>query len=292
MADTVIQDVADTAFLMAGYRARESQRPDALFHDPLAGKLAGDEGRDLVRSLAGTSGLREWMVLIRTCIIDEFIQRSVAEGVDTVLNLGAGLDTRPYRMNLPSSLRWVEVDCPRVIDLKESRLAAEEPRCRLQRLKMDLTDVLSRRQFLATAVADTGKVLVLTEGVVLYLSVGEAGSLAHDLRTLPTVRYWISDYVAPVLHQYRRREVTKNSMKNAPFRFEPADYFGFFREHGWRPKEIRYIAAEGERLNRPQPSPRSATMSSRLREFFISRGRREARGKSAAYVLFEPASGG
>ena len=80
-----------------------------------------------------------WSVVIRTVIIDNLINQALAEGVDTILNLGAGLDTRPYRMALPKTLRWVEVDYPHVIALKEERLAGEEPYCRLKRIKLDLT---------------------------------------------------------------------------------------------------------------------------------------------------------
>jgi O-methyltransferase involved in polyketide biosynthesis len=40
MADTLIENVSDTAFWIAHCRALESERPDALFHDPLAGLLA------------------------------------------------------------------------------------------------------------------------------------------------------------------------------------------------------------------------------------------------------------
>jgi O-methyltransferase involved in polyketide biosynthesis len=48
--------------------------------------------------------------MIRTVIIDDRIKLAIGEGVDTILNLGAGLDTRPYRMDLPKTLRWVEFD--------------------------------------------------------------------------------------------------------------------------------------------------------------------------------------
>ncbi len=45
MTDTPIAHVTDTAFWVATYRANESARPDALFRDPLAGKLADARGR-------------------------------------------------------------------------------------------------------------------------------------------------------------------------------------------------------------------------------------------------------
>ena len=105
MSDTPIAHVADTAFWVATYRANESARPDALFKDPLAARLAAERGRDIAEKIDGSEQIA-WVVVMRTCIIDDLIREAIGRGCDTVLNLGAGLDTRPYRLELPSSLRW------------------------------------------------------------------------------------------------------------------------------------------------------------------------------------------
>jgi O-methyltransferase involved in polyketide biosynthesis len=102
----VIQNVSDTAFMVAGFRAAENERPNPLFRDPLAARLAGEHGGEILATMP-YSVVGAWSVVIRTVIIDELITRAIGEGVDTVLNLGAGLDTRPYRMALPEDLRWV-----------------------------------------------------------------------------------------------------------------------------------------------------------------------------------------
>jgi len=104
--EQAIQNVSDTAFLVAGFRALESERPQPLFRDPLAGKLAGEHGKKIMASVPKTFGVSPWLVAIRTVTIDDLITKAIGEGVDTVLNLGAGLDTRPYRMPLPPGLRW------------------------------------------------------------------------------------------------------------------------------------------------------------------------------------------
>jgi O-methyltransferase involved in polyketide biosynthesis len=49
-----------------------------------------------------------WTWATRAYLFDSYIREQVKEGADTVVNLAAGLDTRPYRMDLPSSLRWVD----------------------------------------------------------------------------------------------------------------------------------------------------------------------------------------
>ena len=102
MSDEEIHHTTESALLTAGWRAMESSRSDALFHDPLATGLAGERGLRIARTCPEGA----WVVAIRTGLIDAFIQSAISSGIDTVVNLGAGLDTRPYRMHLPSSLHW------------------------------------------------------------------------------------------------------------------------------------------------------------------------------------------
>jgi methyltransferase (TIGR00027 family) len=282
-----IQNVSDTAFLVAGFRALESERPQPLFRDPLAARLAGEHGAKIVASVPKTFGVSPWLVAIRTVTIDDLITKAVAEGVDTVLNLGAGLDTRPYRMALPPALRWVEVDYPHVIALKEECLAGETPRCRLDRVSLDLVDHDARRKFLADAASGSAKVLVLTEGVTPYLTEIEVAELADDLRRIEAVHYWINDYYSPESHRFADKRRAR-FMRNAPLRFRPQDWFAFFAARGWRAREVRYIAEEGERLGRPIPLPLLFKLWVNIATLFASQERRDNMKRFVAYVLLTP----
>ena len=288
MNDSLIQNVSDTAFMAAAYRAAESARPDAQFRDPLAARLAGERGKKIVANLPAGAFIGGWTVVIRTTVIDKQIRTALADGVDTVLNLGAGLDTRPYRMELPASLRWIEVDQPHVIELKERSLGDEKPRCRLERIKLDLSDAGARRRVLEQATAGSGKVLVLTEAVIPYLTEADVTSLATDLRSNPAIRYWLVDYFSPEAYHYRRRTRMDRAMQNAPFQFEPKDYFGFFGGLGWKPREIRYLAEEADGLNRPPAFPATVKWLMRVMGLFMSRERRAAMKRYTGSVLFEP----
>lgn len=300
MSEPLIQNVSDTAFMIAVYRAMESERPDALFHDPLARKLAGEHGQKIVDDMSGGPGKRGslflrarmvgWTVAIRTRIIDEFLRSAVAQGCDAVLNLGAGLDTRPYRMGLPKDFHWIEADHPRVMEFKENELARETLRCHLERVKIDLADAEQRRRLFSQMGSRFGNVFVLTEGVVPYLSLEEAAGLADDIRAQANFRAWAVDYFSPMVAKYRQRRGVQKKMANAPFRFEPSDYFQFFHEHGWRAKEEKYFVDEGIALDRPLPLPRAMRVWGALRGLFASRERKEAFRKFAGYVLFEPAA--
>jgi len=266
----------------------ETERSDALFHDPLAAKLAGEQGRKIIESLPKQAFIGGWTVIIRTRIIDDLVQTAIAEGVDTVLNLGAGLDSRPYRMDLPGSLRWIEVDYAHVIELKESRLADETPRCRLERIRLDLADADARRTILNEVAAQSKKILVLTEAVTPYLSEDAVASLGEDLRSIQSIKYWLVDYFSPASYEYRRRSGMSQAMKNAPFRFEPEDYFRFFARIGWKQKMIRYFAIEAEQLRRPAPFPVGIRFVMRIMGFFASPRRLEEMKQYAGIVLFEP----
>ena len=79
-------------------------------------------------------------MVVRTSAIDRLIYEALQSGIDTVLNLGAGLDTRPYRMNLPADLQWIEVDFPNIVELKNATLVEHRPVCELERVGMDLLD--------------------------------------------------------------------------------------------------------------------------------------------------------
>src|SRR6185437_7567728 len=165
-----------------------------------------------------------WLMAVRTRVIDDMIVDAVRRGVDTVINLGAGLDTRPYRLAVSEKLRWIEVDYPNIIELKTRRLADEKPTCRLERISCDLTDPGALRELLFKVAQDSQSGLVLTEGVIPYLTNDEVGTLAETLRASSSVRFWIADYFSPLVLK-DRRAMRRGRMQNAPFRFDPPDYF-------------------------------------------------------------------
>lgn len=285
MPETLIENVSDTAFWVAHYRALESARPDALFQDPFAGLLAGHHGEKIARSMSGKF-MTAWSVTIRTCIIDDYVRFAIAHGVDAVLNLGAGLDTRPYRMDLPSSLYWIEADYPHVIDFKQCRLEKEKPRCRLERVRLDLANPSERLKLLSRTNAGARKILVLTEGVVPYLSVQNVGSLADDLAALDHAAYWVLEYFSPEALKFRIR-MARRALRNAPFKFDPGDWFGFFGAHGWQCRELRYLADEGDRLRRPLRFPLPLKLILSFRALFASKERRKSFRNFAAYIMLE-----
>jgi methyltransferase (TIGR00027 family) len=246
VAAELVRNVSDTARWVATYRARESARKDALFHDPLAERLAGERGRAIADR---ASKHARWSIVTRTKLIDDLVQQAVSDGCDHVLDLAAGFDTRPYRMPLPHALVWVEADLAPLIEEKNALLAEEKPRCTLVRKAVDLADPAARAQFLAEATRGAKEVAVLTEGLVIYLDDALVAELARAFSACAAIRYWILDFNSPRI----QREMMKSMsglLGNAPFKFAPPNGVAFFEELGWKPRNLHSLFHEGARLKR------------------------------------------
>lgn len=235
-----IQGVADTARWVALYRAIESERPDAHFQDPYARRLAGPRGEQIMASLPKAMRNASWSVVARTVLIDRYIAQQVAEGVTLVLNLAAGLDTRPYRLPLPSTLRWVEVDQPALLEEKTAMLADATPRCALERVAVDLRLEEPRRELFERLGAQSGRVLVLTEGLLMYLTRDDVIGLARDMARVPAFQSWVTDLISPGLLKLIEKDWGKTLRAGgAPMQFAPETGPNFFEPFGWRAVECR-----------------------------------------------------
>lgn len=253
--ENLVRNVSDTAFWVAHYRALESERPQPLFKDPFAKSLIGDHGKKIAESMPEIFKHTQYNVLLRTVIIDQHLQSLIASGVDCVINLGAGLDTRPYRLSLPQSLGWIEIDQQSIIQHKENALKEFSPHCQLERFVIDFSKPEERKNLLKSINDRFQKIVVLTEGVLPYLSPEQVSELSQDLQSQQKIHYWICDYMSPGIYKYINSPQRRQKMKNAPFRFFPPDWFGFFTSRGWKIKTIAYMAEEGFKRGRRPPAP-------------------------------------
>lgn len=248
-SEPLIRNVSDTARWVAAYRAQETERPDAVFRDPFARRLAGERGEQIARMMP-LGGDNAWSMITRTYLIDNFIQAELQRGADLVVNLAAGLDSRPYRMQIPSSLRWVEVDLPEILDYKEEVLRNERPLCALERIRLDLSDIRGRRELFARLAQTAKRALIITEGLVIYLTADAVSELAADLSAQPSFTSWIVDVASPGLLRMLRKRMASQLTQAAPFKFAPEEGPRFFERYGWKPVEVQSLLKNAARLKR------------------------------------------
>ena len=248
--EPLIRNISDTARWVAVYRAQESERADAVFRDPFARGLAGKRGEEIANALQ-FGKQSAWSFVARTHLYDVFIEQQVAAGVDVVINLAAGLDPRPYRMKLPPALRWVEIDLPEIIDYKGEVLRAESPNCNLQRIRLDLSDVAARRAVFSHLAATAKNVLILAEGLLIYLSPDEVVQLGKDLAACAPFQHWVVDLASPGLLKLLQQKMGKEVAEaGAPYKFGPPEGPAFFERCGWKAVEVRGMLKTAAKLRR------------------------------------------
>jgi methyltransferase (TIGR00027 family) len=250
----LIQDTFDTARMTAFCRAIESEQAKPHFNDPYARLLAGERGAEIVGAMPGGNE-KTWPVVLRTCVYDEIIMRLVEEEkVDTVINLAAGLDARPYRLALPSSLRWIEIDLPHVLAYKTEKLAEAQPTCQLERIPLDILNKDERQALFARVSEEARQALVIAEGLLIYLTVEQVSDLAADLHAHDALRWWLAEFVTPRMLQQDERRWNTLSNESVHTHFSPPGGVDFFRLHGWNTAEFRPMITEGLRLRLPVPN--------------------------------------
>lgn len=278
-----IENVSDTARWVAVYRAMESERPDAHFVDPYARKLAGAKGDEIVRTLKDGKSMA-WAMIVRTQLFDEIIMAEVGtDGIDLVLNLAAGLDARPWRLALPKSLQWVDVDLPDILRYKLQTLGNATPYCAYEAVEADLTDATVRRELFARIGARSKRALIVTEGLLIYLTDADVGALAADLHAIPSFSRWVIDLASPRLLKMMTRTWGKAvASGNAPFKFAPAMGTNFFRDFGWAERAYHSTMEEAERLDREM---KMMWLWKFIGRFYPARMREEFRRMSGTVVL-------
>ncbi len=143
-----------TALGLSAARSVESGRPDRLIEDPFARALFEAAGADLPMLVdwpdAGSPisdaealhlhGSR--YIGLRTRFYDDAVLAAARDGLTQGVLLGAGLDTRAFRLSLPAGFQLFELDQPGVFQFKDAALDAQGagPRCTRSAIGIDLRD--------------------------------------------------------------------------------------------------------------------------------------------------------
>jgi methyltransferase (TIGR00027 family) len=263
MHDPLIRSIADTARWIAYHRAEESERPDALFSDPYARKLAGERGE-----LIGKQMNNAMYIAIRTLLFDTLILEQLAQApIDMVVNLAAGLDSRAYRLKLPHSLRWVEIDLPEIVDIKKVALAGEKTSCALDVFALDLAEALLRQRLFTKLNAQATLAMVLSEGLLMYLTEEQVTDLAANIRAQPHFKYWVVEVVSPSTIEWVQQTWGRHlAAAGAPMIFAPGDWESFYAKRGWRVIDFRDIPQHAVKYGRnPGPSTTRAKIKHAVR---------------------------
>lgn len=194
-----LDPLARTALWTAAMRAREHERPDRLFSEPLANALAGDEGPRIMRLFERDvqRGVEDPALAVRTRFLDEELLRHADDGIRQFVFVAAGMDTRAYRLTWPAETTVYELDRPALLTVKESVIEASGagPLCRRVDVGVDL--LADWQTPLSAAGFDPGAPTAwLVEGLLYFLTGAERDTLLRQLAGMSRPRSrLLADYV-------------------------------------------------------------------------------------------------
>lgn len=241
--DADLTGVARTARWTAAARARETARPDRLFDDPLAGLLAGDDGVALLRHFHTPRAAADGnpVLPIRTRWFDDFLRRSVSDGCQ-VVGLGAGLDTRAFRLDWPAGTVLFEVDQASVLSYKRQRLSrvGTEARCERRPVGADLTGRW-HTPLLDAGFDPTARTVWFAEGLLFYLPAAVAAAVTRRAARLcaPGSRIAVDLIGTGIFRlRYMRPFLDKLADAGSPWRFGTDAPAEFLARTGWEVDQV------------------------------------------------------
>ena len=225
-----MKPVSKTAFYCCGVRMQDAESARPVIGDNYAKRLMSEEG------LQYWEEFKEFKMpnasnIARAHVIDNYLRQLLSARPDsTVILIGAGLDSRAYRLTGGS---WVEIDEPGVIEYKNEKLPVSECENPLVRIPIDfetqkLTDKLSNYR-------NRSGVIIIIEGVLMYLTMAEREALVSILTSLFAVHVVLCDLMTKKffekLGQPLHKKIKAHGASFTDMMNDPAD---LFLRHGYR----------------------------------------------------------
>lgn len=178
------QTVSRTALGAAICRLIEQYQPEKtrLFYDPVAKELVGGSVRILMKfasmrnfTIKQTDAVAKGIYGVQICrtrYIDDVVQAAISQGIKQLVILGAGYDTRPYRLPEMESVKVFEVDLPAVQDDKKKKLQKYLGRLpeHVTFIPIDFDTQTLETVFTGTAFDPSMPAIFIWEGVTQYIS--------------------------------------------------------------------------------------------------------------------------
>jgi methyltransferase (TIGR00027 family) len=238
--------VIDTARWAAAQRARESERPDHLFSDPLARALAGEEGMVALQLSEKYNPRHEETakyIAIRIRFFDDVAQHCAAEGIRQIVLLAVGMDARAFRLKWPEGTTFYELDHPDLLAIKEEILERERvsPKCRRvtmgTNLEHDWAQLLTNGGF-----APNERSVWLIEGLFYYLHEPAVNHVLTEVSKLAApASALVTDLVSRSLltTPWMQNSLKAMEERGMGWHFGTDNPVGLFAGYGWQAETMR-----------------------------------------------------
>ncbi len=240
--------VSKTAYLTAGVRMLDAQLKKPVCGDDYAETFMNEEGREALQKFRKLKKL-QLSIVQRHRIIDDFLRKELSlNSQANIVIIGAGFDTRAYRLNGGS---WTEIDEHQLIHYKNEKLPPSECKNALSRISISFEDD-SLRDALATFKLN-GPVIVVLEGVFVYLEEEAVRDLLDTLKGVFGPHYLICDLASrSFINKYGKKTNKQIQALGATFKYVVDNPEKDFEQFGY---EIRAKASPIEAVMTAMNTP-------------------------------------
>jgi methyltransferase (TIGR00027 family) len=171
--------VSKTAYYTLACRFWDSQTSNPVCHDTLAYLFMNEEAGKIAEGFKALEKPNA-SIVVRHRIISELVDKELGKNSSLqIINIGCGFDTRPFKHR---SGQWIEVDEPAVIASKNRSLPPSETKNKLTRIAIEFARESLQEKL--SPFKSGEKVVVIAEGVTMYLEEAEQDSFVHTLQEL------------------------------------------------------------------------------------------------------------
>jgi methyltransferase (TIGR00027 family) len=267
-----------TGLMTAYSRAQESLRNDRMFMDPLAAAVVSVANivaprRDTSSPHVGPArddgsstlwNLLDFYFTQRTPFYDSQLLDGIDAGCRQVVLLGAGFDSRPFRLGLPMDAVVFEIDQAPVLEFKERVLLQHKliPDCSRVPLRADLREDIAG-QLLGAGFRPERQTIWIAEGLLMYFTRAQANQLLDRVTALSAAgsriiseyftRPWDNRQVNYELLDEQDRgvwDLLTREFLNGPLPQEPGAWLS---SHGWQVRSRTTVGELGRATRREVP---------------------------------------
>jgi len=242
-----MKPISRTAFYCCGVRMQDAESANPVCGDAYARLFMNEEALKFLEAFKDDTGPNISNV-VRHRLIDDLLRRELNDNPALhVLIIGAGFETRAYRLK---GGEFVEFDEPQVIAYKNERLPALQSENELQRIPVDFqTESLAEK---LSSFSTREQVLIVVEGVLMYLEESDIRELLRTLQSLFPVHKLVCDLMnREFFEKYAQPIHGKIAGMGAPFKFVVDDPAAVFLESGYKLIEEVEIVGKTVEFTRP-----------------------------------------
>lgn len=182
--------ISETLFIPLVARATESARDNPIISDAKSVEIL--KTMNLEDKITDGGTISTLGILSRTKVIDDEVKRILSlDANTTIINLGAGLDTRITRVD-NGLLKWVDLDLPDVIQFRRQFFSEDE---RIQTISKSVLDTTWTQD---VHPYENGRVIIIAEGLLMYFPEEDVSKIF----TLLANHFQGADMFFDVVHSY------------------------------------------------------------------------------------------